>query len=239
MAGALTAEHARRLEACLAGDGVAVIPTDTVYGLACNPDSQRALRRVYELKRRPPAKPTAVMFFALEPALETLTELGPRTRAALAALLPGPVTLLLANPRGRYPGACSPAGGGTGPLDPCAPAGEGTGPLGRRAPAGAGAGLLGLRVPAFGGSLAALAGVCLPAAQSSANLSGSSDPRRLVDVPRSLREGADVALDGGELAGTASTVVDLSEYEDSRAWRIVREGPLDAQAVGQRLLLAS
>jgi L-threonylcarbamoyladenylate synthase len=210
---ALSAEDARRLEGCLAGDGVAVIPTDTVYGLACNPDREHALRRIYALKGRPPAKPAAVMFFALEPALEALVELGPRMRAALEALLPGPVTLLLANPRGRYAGACAPAGQRPG--------------------------LLGLRVPAFSGSLAALAAVRLPAAQSSANLSGGPDPRRLSDVPRSLREGADVALDGGELAGTASTVVDLSEYEDSRAWRIVRAGPLDAQAVGQRLLLAS
>jgi tRNA A37 threonylcarbamoyladenosine synthetase subunit TsaC/SUA5/YrdC len=35
----LTVEDAVRLQECLAGDGVAVIPTDTVYGLACNPES--------------------------------------------------------------------------------------------------------------------------------------------------------------------------------------------------------
>ncbi len=79
----LTAQDAMRLEDCLARDGVAVIPTDTVYGLACNPSSEHAVRRLYELKGRPPAKPAAVMFFALKPALETLTELGPRTREAV------------------------------------------------------------------------------------------------------------------------------------------------------------
>ena len=154
---ALTADDAQRLEACLAGDGVALIPTDTVYGLACNPDSELALRRIYELKRRPPLKPAAVMFFSLSSALDSLSELGPRTRAALEALLPGPVTLLLANPEGRFLAACDPAGTGSA--------------------------LLGLRVPVLAGPLAPLAGVGLPLAQSSANLSGRPDP----DASRTCR----------------------------------------------------
>jgi L-threonylcarbamoyladenylate synthase len=207
----LTLKDAMRLEECLSGDGVALIPTDTVYGLACNPESESAVRRVYELKQRPPAKPAAVMFFALEPALESLTELGVRTRTAAAALLPGAVTLLLPNPGQRFSLACD--------------------PLGTR-PA-----LLGLRVPALSGPLAALAAVGLPAAQSSANFSGGPDPKRLADVPVELREGADLVLDGGELPGVPSTVVDLSEYEERGEWRVVREGPLTRAEV--ELILAS
>jgi L-threonylcarbamoyladenylate synthase len=205
----LTPEDLTRLEECLAGDGIAVIPTDTVYGLACNPESESAMRRIYELKQRPPVKPSAVMFFALEPALESLTELGSRTRAALGALLPGPITLLLPNPEQRFPLACDPLGTHSA--------------------------LLGLRVPAFSAPLAALAALRVPAAQSSANLSGDPDSRRLEDVPVELREGADLVLDGGELPGTASTVIDLSEYEQSRIWRIVREGPLGRPTL-ERLL---
>jgi L-threonylcarbamoyladenylate synthase len=204
-----TPADADRLEQCLAGDGVAVIPTDTVYGLACNPESEIAMRRIYELKGRPAVKPAAVMFFSLAAALESLSELESRTRAALGELLPGPVTLLLANPERRYPLACDPTG--TSP------------------------GLLGLRVPVLGGPLAALARVSVPAAQSSANLSGGPDPRRLSDVPIELREGADLVLDGGELPGIASTVIDLSSYEQSGDWRVVREGPL-GQPLFERLL---
>ena len=202
-------DDAKRLQECLAGDGVALIPTDTVYGLACNPESKTALRRIYELKGRPDLKPAAVMFFAREPALESLSELGPRTRAALSALLPGPVTLLLENPSRRFTLACDPGGGG-----------------------GA---LLGLRVPLLEGRLAALSGIGLPAAQSSANLSGGADPRDLQSVPVELREGVDLVLDGGELPGVASTVIDLSEYEQSGRWLIVREGPLDAAAIAAML----
>ncbi|HEU0250232.1 MAG TPA: L-threonylcarbamoyladenylate synthase [Solirubrobacteraceae bacterium] len=200
----LNAEDTSRLERCLTGDGVALIPTDTVYGLACSPASERALRRIYELKRRPPRKPAAVMFFSVQAALATLTELGPRTRAAAKALLPGPVTLLLANPCDRYPLACTPGGG---------------------------SGLLGLRVPVFTRSLTALQALGVPAAQSSANFSGGTDPRTLEAVPVQLREGVDLVIDGGDLPGAASTIVDLSTYEENGSWHVVREGPVDAQSL--------
>ena len=99
---------AAAFERCIAGGGVALFPADTVYGLACDPASPAAVARLYELKGRPAAKPAAVMFFALEPALAALPELEPRTRGALEALLPGPVTLLLPNPLARWPAACGP-----------------------------------------------------------------------------------------------------------------------------------
>jgi L-threonylcarbamoyladenylate synthase len=92
--------------------------------------------------------------------------------------------------------------------------------LSDRFPLAGGAGTLGLRVP----DLPALAGVRVPVLQSSANLAGAPDARRLEDVPDAIRRGADLVLDGGELAGTPSTVVDLREYEATRAWRIVRQG---------------
>jgi L-threonylcarbamoyladenylate synthase len=195
---------AARLRELLAGDGVAVVPTDTVYGLACNPESAAAVSRVYELKRRPPRKPAAVMYFNLDAALAALGELGPRVRGALEALLPGPVTLLLPNPHERFPLASEGA-------------------------------LLGLRVPRFASALGALGSVTLPAMQSSANLSGGADPRRLADVPDALREGADLVLDGGDLPGSASTVIDLSRYERDGGWRVVREGPLSRGALADAL----
>ena len=95
-------------ERCVAAGGVAVFPADTVYGLACDPTSADAVERLYALKGRPADKPAAVMFFALDRAFAALPELGPHLRGALAALLPGAVTLLLPNPLARYPLACGP-----------------------------------------------------------------------------------------------------------------------------------
>jgi L-threonylcarbamoyladenylate synthase len=206
---ALDEDDAAKLGECVLGGGVAVFPTDTVYGVCCDPDSEVAARRLYELKGRPAARPAAVMFFALEPALAALPELEDRERAALAALLPGPVTVLLANRGRRFAPACR--------TDPET---------------------LGLRVPWLPESISVLASVSTPVMQSSANLSGEHDARTLEELPASLREGADLVLDGGELPGTPSTVIDLREYASEGSWHVLREGALSASAVEAALASA-
>ena len=171
-------------EECIRGGGVAVFPTDTLYGIGCRPDDEAAVARVYELKGRPPDKPSAVMYFSLD----TLPPIGPRTRRALERLLPGPVLVVL-------PGG------------------------------------VGVRVP----DLPAFADVRAPVLQTSANLSGGPDPRRLSDVPQSIRDGADLVLDGGELPGVPSTVVDLGDYEAGGRWRVLREGAVSRAALEEAL----
>jgi len=198
-----------RLEDCLRRGGVAVFPTDTVYGIGCDPDSARAVARVYELKGRPAERPAAVLFFALAPALSALPELTGRERLALGALLPGPVTLLLPNRARRFALACGP--------DPDT---------------------LGLRVPALAPALAALGALREPVLQSSANLTGEREARRLADVPRELRDGVELCLDGGELPGVASTVIDLREYGDGGRWSVVRAGARSSEAVRAALATA-
>jgi len=86
-------------------------------------------------------------------------------------------------------------------------------------PLAGGAGTLGLRMP----DLPAFADVP-PVLQTSANHAGGPDARRLLDVPPAICEGADLVIDGGELAGTPSTVIDLRDYERDGTWRIVRAG---------------
>jgi L-threonylcarbamoyladenylate synthase len=89
---------------------------------------------------------------------------------------------------------------------------------------------LGLRVPVA----PALAGARSPALQSSANRAGGADPRRLQEVPPLIRAAADLVIDGGELPGTPSTVVDLRRYERGGSWSVVRPG-----AVGEESLVAA
>ena len=170
----------------IAGGGVVVFPADTVYGLACDPSNEAAVARLYELKGRPPDKPAAVLFFDRDQAL--LPELPERTRALMARLLPGAVTLLV--PSDRYPLA-------------------------------GGAGTLGVRVP----DIQPLGRA--PVLQSSANVAGGPDAPRLEDVPEAIRRGADLVIDGGELPGTPSTVVDLRGEE----LRIVRVGAVPEAVV--------
>jgi L-threonylcarbamoyladenylate synthase len=86
-------------------------------------------------------------------------------------------------------------------------------------------------VPAWPPQLAALTLVQTPALQSSANLSGDPPPRRLHEVPQLIRDAADLVIDGGELPGLASTVIDLQEFESGGTFAIVREGAISEQRV--------
>jgi L-threonylcarbamoyladenylate synthase len=91
------------LAAVVARGGVAVFAADTVYGLCADAQNAAAVERLLALKRRPPGKPAALAFCSPGAVLAALPDLGERTRAALRALLPGPLTLLLPNPAGRFP----------------------------------------------------------------------------------------------------------------------------------------
>lgn len=93
-------------EACIRAGGVGLFPADTLYGLACEASNEAAIERIHALKGRDDGKPSAVMFFAPLELREVLSMSGPRTREAIGSLLPGPVTLVVANPRGLYPHAC-------------------------------------------------------------------------------------------------------------------------------------
>ena len=193
---------AEAFERCIRAGGVALFAADTVYGLACDPDDRFAVERLYLLKRRSLDKPSAVMFFDLERALDALPEVGERTREAMTRLLPGAVTVLVPNPAGRFALA-----------------------------SGSDVGTLGVRVPA----VVALAAVRCAVLQSSANRAGGVDPRALSEVPTLLRAAVDLVVDGGELPGTPSTVVDLRRYEVDGEWQVVRAGAVGESELTEAL----
>jgi L-threonylcarbamoyladenylate synthase len=187
------ASHARSaLERSIAKGGVVVFPSDGVYGLACDPLDAGAISRIHRLKGRDDGKPAAVMYFSPLAMRELVAELGPRAAAAVSALLPGPVTLVVKNRGHRYPLACR----------------EDVERLGVRLLAGP------------------LAGAMCPIFQTSANISGKPAPGRFEDVPDSILEGVDLAIDGGELSGLPSTVVDIAAIDDGGTWEVLRQGAI-------------
>lgn len=189
------------LERTIASGGVAVFAADGLYGLACDPLDAAAVERIHALKGRDEGKSSAVMYFSPLAMRELVAGLGPRTRDAVGALLPGPVTLVVANPERHYPLAC------------------------RQDPE-----RLGVRL--IGGPLA---GAMCPLFQTSANVSGEPAPGSFDDVPEEIVAGADLAIDGGALTGKPSTVVDLSRYDESGEWTVLREGVVSAEELGATL----
>ena len=170
---------------------LAVVPTDTVYGLAASPDDEAAVRRLYEAKSRDGHQPTALLASSLSVLLDCVPELRGRAAQIVGALLPGPYTLVVPNPARRY-----------GWL------------------AGASPDALGIRVPHLTGPGRELLDGVGALAATSANLRGGADPRTLDEVPAEIRDAADALLDGGELAGTPSTVLDFTGPKP----RVLREG---------------
>ncbi|HEX3608914.1 MAG TPA: L-threonylcarbamoyladenylate synthase [Solirubrobacterales bacterium] len=189
------------LERCIAGGGVAVFPADGLYGLACDPLDAAAIERIDRIKGRDDGKPSAVLYLSPLAMRELVEGIGERARAALGALLPGPVTLVIANPRRRYPLAC------------------------REDPE-----RLGVRL--IGGPLA---GAMCPLFQTSANRSGDPAPSDFAGVPAEILAAVDLAIDGGSLTGLPSTVVDLTAFDMSGDWAVLREGGMSAGDLAARL----
>jgi L-threonylcarbamoyladenylate synthase len=179
-----------------------VMPFDTVYGLAADPHREEPTRRLYALKGRDQTAPSALVARDFDCLLECLPELNGRAASLARLLLPGPVTLVLPNPARRFLWLT-----GTNPE------------------------AIGVRVPDFDGPGAeVLAGVGVLMA-TSANHPGGPDPKRLDEVPEDIRQGAAALVDGGELPGSPSTVIDLTGEKP----RILREGALPAEEALRRL----
>ncbi|MDO9354898.1 MAG: L-threonylcarbamoyladenylate synthase [Solirubrobacteraceae bacterium] len=202
----LTDEDARTLERCMRASGIVCMPTDTVYGLACDPDADEALERLWALKQRNPRKPSAVLFSRVDLALAATPWLDDDLAEAIGRLLPGPLTVVVPNPHRRFPLAC----GGQPEV-------------------------LGLRVPRWPENAAVLEGLSWPLLQTSANHSGRPDPARMEDLDPALAAGCDLLLNAGPLPGTPSTVVDLTRYAAEGAWNVLREGAVDRRTLARQL----
>ena len=174
---------AAAIEALRRGE-VAVIPTDTVYGLVASVEDERGTRALYAAKGREARRPSAILFASVDELLLRVPELPPDAVAAARDLLPGPVTLVVANPGRRYPW------------------------LNEQRPD-----TLGVRVPDVTGPGREILDALAALVATSANLPGGPDPCSLHDVPAELVAAVGAVVDGGSLGGAPSTVVDLTGFE--------------------------
>lgn len=78
----------------LRNDGIVVYPTETVYGIAANALSKKAILKVYEAKGRNFKKPLSIAFSSLEQSKEYI-EFNPIAEKLAKKFLPGPLTMVL------------------------------------------------------------------------------------------------------------------------------------------------
>ena len=183
-----------------------VLPTDTVYGLCADPYREAPSRELYRMKGTPPDQPMALVAGEIDLLFECVPELRARSGTMVRALLPGPFTLILPNPGQRYSWI--------------------TGSTPDR---------IGVRVPELVGPGAEVLARVGAVVATSANVHGGPDPRRLEDVPVEIRAGAAAVVDGGELPGKPSTVLDLTGEEP----QVLREGAVPAEEALERVLAAT
>lgn len=165
---------------CLAAGGVALLPTDTVYGLAALPACDAAVARIFALKRRPRSVNLPVMVAARE----QIGALGAVVTADAARLLgsphmPGPLTVVFCVDAARAPAWL------------------------------AGRGEVAVRMPDHALMLAVL-GAAGPLLVTSANAHGAATPESLADALAQLDGAPDIAIDGGVLTSVPSTLVNCA-----------------------------
>jgi len=181
--------------------GVIAMPTDTLYGLAADPWSVSAIARVFAVKGRAAERALPLVAADAMQAAEHLGRLPAAGQRLAERFWPGPLTLLVAAPRGLAPDVT----GGTGKV--------------------------GVRVPADAVARAICAGVGRPITATSANVSGEPATADPDQVERTLGGSLDLLVDTGTTkGGAASTIVDVTgtdavlvragaiSWDDIQAW---------------------
>jgi L-threonylcarbamoyladenylate synthase len=182
-----------------------VLPTDTVYGLATTPYWRDAVSGLYRIKERPSSMPAALLASDLDMLFECVPELRGRSGVIARALLPGPYTLVFPNPAGRFPWL-----------------------TGERPDT------IGVRVCALPEPAREVLAKVGAVAATSANVHGQPDPGRVDEIAEPIRVAAAVVVDGGELPGLPSTVLDFSGEEP----QVLRDGPAPGEHAIDRALAA-
>jgi L-threonylcarbamoyladenylate synthase len=161
-----------------------ILPADGVYGLCASAFREGPVRHLYELKGRGGAQPTAMMASSVEMLLECVPEFRGRSSVIVRALLPGPYTLVLANPARRYSWL-----------------------------AGASPETIGVRVAHLPREAQYVLDAVGAIAATSANNPGGPSAATLEEIPGDIRVGCAAELDAGPLSGEASTVIDFTGEE--------------------------
>jgi len=176
-------ETLKEIALLLKGNKVGAIPTETFYGLACNPFSEAALERLFYLKRRPPDKPLLLLLGSLDDLSKVVARVPAKAQKLIKTFWPGPLTIVL-------PAKAS--------LSPLLTAGTGT---------------IGVRLSSCELTRRIARAFGAPITGTSANVSDRPPCKTAEEVLRELGEVDFIVDGGETPGGLPSTVVSLLENE--------------------------
>ncbi|MBI4238309.1 MAG: threonylcarbamoyl-AMP synthase [Deltaproteobacteria bacterium] len=172
---AIAVEHLRR-------GHVVAYPTETFYGLGVDFQNERAIKRLYELKRRDPSLPIALLVADLAMLEACVTNIGETARTLMTRFWPGPLTL------------CLPASAA----------------VSRNLTTNTGK--IGVRISPHPIAAALVHAYGRPITTTSANRSGYPPSLNARHIQKYFPRGLDCIIDGGECQSIrGSTVVDLAD----------------------------
>lgn len=170
--------------------GVVIYPTETLYGIGANPFCPEAVQRVYDMKGRDEDKPIPFLIKDLKMLTALVEEVPPMGRDLITRYWPGPLTLIFR----ANDGLPYPLKGNDGKI--------------------------GLRISSHPIAKMILETMDTPLTSTSANPSGTGDLTDTQTIYQCFGHQVDLIIDGGQVTGLGSTVVDLTQIPP----KIVREG---------------
>lgn len=167
-----------KIKEILDNDGVIIFPTDTVYGIACNCFSEKAIKKIFDIKKRPENKPINVLSNSLDKIKLVSKNISEKEEILINEYMPGALTVIL-DKNEKVPDILT-----------------------------AGLETIGVRIPKNNISLRILESVSYPLATTSANISGDSAGIKITDFLEEFDGVVDAIIDGGETdLKVASTIV--------------------------------
>lgn len=181
----------------LRAGGIVIFPTDTAIGIGCRIDNEKAVKKLFEIRKRPKNKPMLVLVSSIEMAKKYLLPIPEKIEDKLIKLYwPGKLTIILKCKIDKVPSLVR-----------------------------AKTNTLGVRFPNNKILLELINGVGVPIVAPSANFSGAKTPFRFKDLNPGLAKQAAYVLKG-EISPPAGGGKDVSTVIDCtvKPWKIVRQG---------------
>lgn len=166
----------------LKNDGIIIFPTDTVYGIGCNCFSEKAIKKIFEVKSRIEKKPINVLTNQVDKINKVVRKISKEEQKIISSYMPGALTIIL-DKKEEVPDVL------TSKLD-----------------------TIGVRIPDNEIALNILKNFEVPIATTSVNISGESPGVEVKDFIEKFNDKVDIIIDGGKCKiGTASTIVRVDE----------------------------